>query len=69
MIHVPVTQADITSANAIVGARMRELTFIYRSDANGNLRLIYESVRSCYGKGYWIPEKPWLDDDKWKDNR
>lgn len=69
MIHVPATQEPISSANAIVGAKMRELTYIYRSDENGDLRLIYEGIKSCYGKGYWIPEKPWLDDDKWKDNR
>ena len=69
MIYVPGTKIPITGAYAIVGARMRELSAIYRSDANGNLRLIYEAVRSCYGKGYWIPENPWLDDDKWKDNR
>lgn len=69
MIHVPNTQAPITSANAVAGGRMREMTAIYRSDANGRIRLIYEAVRSCYGKGYWIPEKPWLDNDLWKDNR
>ena len=33
---------------------------------NGDL--IYQGVRSCYGKGYWRPQKPWLDNEKWKDN-
>lgn len=31
-------------------------------------KLIYQGVRSCYGKGYWRPSKPWLDNEKWKDN-
>lgn len=33
-----------------------------------NGKLIYQGVRSCYGKGYWRPNKPWLDNEKWKDN-
>lgn len=33
------------------------------------LHLVWEAVKSCYGKGYWIETKPWLDDDKWKDNK
>ncbi len=28
--------------------------------------LVWEKIRSCYGRGYWVPEKPWLDTDFWK---
>ena len=28
--------------------------------------LVWEQVRSCYGRGRWIPDKPWLDNDTWK---
>lgn len=31
--------------------------------------LVWEEVRSCYGKGVWIEEKPWIDNDTWKNNR
>lgn len=27
---------------------------------------IYEAVRSCFGRGYWIGSKPWIGKDKWK---
>ncbi|MCM1441349.1 MAG: hypothetical protein NC131_19415 [Roseburia sp.] len=27
---------------------------------------IYEGIRSCYGGGRWISEKPWLSDDRWR---
>lgn len=30
--------------------------------------LVWEQIRSCYGKGRWIPEKPWLDTDLWKND-
>lgn len=30
--------------------------------------LIWQAVRSCFGSGAWIEEKPWLDDEAWKDN-
>ena len=33
-----------------------------------NGELIWIGIRSCYGKGYWRPTKPWLDNEKWKDN-
>jgi len=32
-----------------------------------NGELIWQAVRSCFGSGYWIDEKPWLDDEVWKD--
>ena len=33
-----------------------------------NGKLIWQGVKSCYGKGFWRPNKPWLDNEKWKDN-
>lgn len=30
--------------------------------------LIWQAVRSCFGSGAWIEEKPWMDDEAWKDN-
>lgn len=28
--------------------------------------LIYIGIRSCYGSGAWINNKPFLNDDAWK---
>ena len=28
-------------------------------------RLVWEAVRSCFGKGYWINDKPWVNTDGW----
>jgi hypothetical protein len=28
-------------------------------------RLVWEAIRSCFGKGYWINEYPWDNGDKW----
>lgn len=33
------------------------------------LRLVWIAVRSCFGSGIWIDEKPWIDDELWKDNK
>ena len=30
-------------------------------------RLVWEVIRSCFGKGYWAEERPWIDEDGWKD--
>lgn len=29
-------------------------------------RLIWMAARSCFGKGYWIADKPWAADETWK---
>lgn len=31
--------------------------------------LVWMAVRSCFGSGIWRPDKPWLDDEKWKENK
>lgn len=40
------------------------VTEIYRG-----AQLVWTAIRSCFGRGYWIQEKPWLNNDTWKDNR
>lgn len=34
----------------------------------GNNRLVWQAVRSCFGRGYWINDKPWINPDPWKNN-
>lgn len=29
---------------------------------------IYNAIRSCFGSGIWLPDKPWLQDDTWRNN-
>lgn len=36
-------------------------------DENRVPHLVWQAVRSCYGAGYWINEKPWIDNEAWKD--
>lgn len=30
--------------------------------------LVWQMVRSCFGKGLWINQKPWLNDNAWRNN-
>ena len=34
-----------------------------------NGQLIWQAVRSCFGSGVWMDEKPWIDEELWKDNK
>lgn len=43
-----------------------EIMYLY-SRQNGSLATLWEAINSCFGSGYWIDEKPWSDDDAWKD--
>ena len=31
-------------------------------------RAIYNAIKSCFGSGTWLGDKPWLGDDLWKNN-
>lgn len=30
-------------------------------------RLVWQAVRSCFGAGFWSDEKPWIDEEGWRD--
>lgn len=56
----------------------KEMTARYKLQPNGKwwvveevyrgARLVWQAVRSCFGSGAWIGERPWLGDDPWKGN-
>lgn len=29
-------------------------------------KLVWETVKSCFGNGYWINGKPWRNNDAWR---
>ena len=29
---------------------------------------VYNAIKSCFVSGTWIQDKPWLDNDFWKNN-
>lgn len=31
-------------------------------------RTVYNAIKSCFGSGTWLGDKPWLGDDEWKNN-
>lgn len=28
--------------------------------------VIWRAIRSCFGNGHWVGLKPWIGEDKWK---
>ena len=30
------------------------------------IKLIWSAVSSCFGRGMWLNDKPWSNDDAWK---
>lgn len=55
---IPVTAIYGKDSTGVV----RKVTTVY----NGYGRIIWQDVKSCYGAGYWLNDKPWLNADGWK---
>lgn len=48
---------EITS----IHIRGKAVTAVYKGAT-----LVWQAVRSCFGIGYWVNEKPWLNNEGWK---
>lgn len=51
----------------------KEIVTLYRTGKKiqtiyKGIRLIFQGidVRSCFGEGFWINEKPWINNEIWK---
>lgn len=42
--------------------RNTNIVFIYHLSS-----LVYQYLRSCFGRGYWDDTAPWSDTEGWKD--
>lgn len=31
-------------------------------------KLIWEAIRSCFGKGFWVNDSSWNNEDAWRNN-
>ena len=68
MIYKEGTRTPTTGIYSIYNGVLRVITAVYKGTTQG-ARLIWQMIRSCYGTGIWMPERPWLDNDMWKNNR
>lgn len=50
---------DITAVNF----GERAITAVYKGT-----KLVWETIRSCFGKGFWVNSFPWDNGDSWKNN-
>lgn len=31
-------------------------------------KLVWQAIRSCFGSGAWRNDKPWINDEGWRNN-
>lgn len=53
--------------NQVQQVTQRSIGAIYKGSQLVFLTIV-NAIKSCYGSGTWIQDKPWLDDDYWKNN-
>ena len=56
---------DIFRIESETEGMRRSIIKVY-AEINGELKLIWEAIRSCFGSGFWIKDRPWINDDAWK---
>ena len=39
----------------------KAISYVYKGS-----RLVWQAIRSCFGAGYWVNEKPWINEEGWK---
>lgn len=39
----------------------KAISMVYKGSA-----LVWQAVRSCFGSGRWIKDKPWLGNEGWR---
>lgn len=49
----------------------KEITAIYKgikaiSAIYKGAKLVWQAIRSCFGSGFWVNEKPWINEEGWK---
>lgn len=53
---------DLTNNQAVqknIGAIYQGTKLVWRT--------VYNAIKSCFGSGTWLGDKPWIDSDNWKD--
>lgn len=51
----------------------KEIAFVYYgkiaiSAIYKGTKLVWQAIRSCFGGGFWINSKPWINTESWKNN-
>ena len=51
----------------------KEIVFLYYKRKTiqlvyKGLHLVWQGIRSCFGGGFWTNDKPWLNNEGWKNN-
>ena len=51
--------------------QLKEISAVYKGKSAiasiyKGAKLVWEAVRSCFGKGFWIQTYPWDNNDGWK---
>lgn len=63
ILQVQKTITDVLTGESVqknIGAIYQGTKLVWRT--------IYNAIKSCFGSGTWLGDKPWIGDDEWKNN-
>ena len=62
---IRVGRKDISQIELDDNGVKRSITSVY-TYIGDQLILIWESIKSCFGSGWWITNRPWINNNAWK---
>lgn len=62
---INVGRKEITQIELDDNGTKRTISKIY-AYVGDELKLIWEAIRSCFGSGWWITNRPWINNNIWK---
>ena len=55
-----------------IGGKRVELLYVGSKAVSAvyiGAKKVWSDIRSCFGSGFWVNEKPWINHEAWKNNR
>lgn len=63
---IRVGRKDVSRIEAVDENSIKRVISKVYAVVDGKLKLVWEAIMSCFGSGFWIQNRPWINNNGWK---